>query len=283
MSFRVIKGTFHVVGYSPDGDSIRFKADNPANWNLLEGVKVKLNAQKHAQLRIEAIDTLETHFENQHQPLKFAEAAMTRLLQLLGITAVVWDAAHTQIVSAKDGTPGFIVTRTPDKYGRPIAFVFGPNPALRDGQVLSVDPKMAKKSANYKLLAEGLAFPTFYSGLFSDLRSQFANQARKARTAQKGLWAVDTTNAFFKVNQLSDLTATLVVLPKLFRRIVTFLPTNGGVFEAVKFVAYLKSLNEQVLIKNKVHFTHFDNLIAIDAHGGLRLTEKPEDLIFMEG
>jgi hypothetical protein len=36
MSFRVIKGTFHVVGYSPDGDSIRFKAVNEANWALLE-------------------------------------------------------------------------------------------------------------------------------------------------------------------------------------------------------------------------------------------------------
>lgn len=29
MPFFLIKGTFHVVGYQPDGDSIRFQADNP--------------------------------------------------------------------------------------------------------------------------------------------------------------------------------------------------------------------------------------------------------------
>jgi hypothetical protein len=32
MPFLVIKGTFHVAGYSADGDSIRFQADNEANW-----------------------------------------------------------------------------------------------------------------------------------------------------------------------------------------------------------------------------------------------------------
>lgn len=60
MTFQAIKGTFHVVGYSPDGDSIRFKADNPGRWQDLAG-RVKLNTKGHAQLRIEAIDTLETH------------------------------------------------------------------------------------------------------------------------------------------------------------------------------------------------------------------------------
>ena len=48
--------------------SIRFKAINPLNWLALEGTKVELNKKQHAQLRIEAIDTLETHYENQHQP-----------------------------------------------------------------------------------------------------------------------------------------------------------------------------------------------------------------------
>ena len=50
MTFRVIQGTFHVVGYSPDGDSVRFKAQNEANWALLEGQAVKLNKKGHAQL-----------------------------------------------------------------------------------------------------------------------------------------------------------------------------------------------------------------------------------------
>jgi len=32
MPFVVIKGTFHIEGYSPDGDSVRFKADNKEHW-----------------------------------------------------------------------------------------------------------------------------------------------------------------------------------------------------------------------------------------------------------
>jgi hypothetical protein len=63
MPFTLIKGTFHVVGYQPDGDSIRFQADQRENWGLLKGSAVKLNARGHAQLRLEAIDTLETHYE----------------------------------------------------------------------------------------------------------------------------------------------------------------------------------------------------------------------------
>ncbi len=62
MSFNLIKGTFHVVGYSPDGDSIRFQANDRNKWNLLEGPPVQPNARGHVQLRIEAIDTLETHY-----------------------------------------------------------------------------------------------------------------------------------------------------------------------------------------------------------------------------
>jgi len=63
MAFFLIKGTFHVKGYSPDGDSIRFRARNPDNWKKLSGPAVALNARGHAQLRIEAIDALETHYQ----------------------------------------------------------------------------------------------------------------------------------------------------------------------------------------------------------------------------
>jgi hypothetical protein len=62
MSFHVIRGTFHVVDYAPDGDSIRFEADNEDQWDLLAGPPPRLNGRGHAQLRLEAIDTLETHY-----------------------------------------------------------------------------------------------------------------------------------------------------------------------------------------------------------------------------
>jgi endonuclease YncB( thermonuclease family) len=282
MAFKAIKGTFHVVGFAPDGDSIKFKADNEANWATLEGKKVALTSKtKYVQLRIEAIDTLETHYGVQHQPPQFAHRATERLLALLGITEVIWNAAHTKVTSAKDGTEGYIVSRTTDKYGRPIAFVFGADPAIQDGQEIFIDAKMVKKSVNYQLLKEGLAYPTFYDGLFYDLREVFATQSRKARKKEKGLWPADTTNAFFQVGGLADVTDKNVILPKLFRRIVTFLAQANGVFDAQQFLAYLKKDSESVLILSKLHFTHLDNLLEVDPGGKIRLTELPEDLVFL--
>ena len=281
MSFKVIKGTFHVVGYSPDGDSVRFKALNPAAWSSLDGIKVKLHTKQHAQLRIEAIDTLETHYVNQHQPLEFAEAAATRLFSLLGITNVVWNASHSLVTSANDGTEGFIISRTTEENGRPVSFVFRPDPKIQDGQEIFVNSKLIKKSINYSLLKSGLAYPTFYDGLFYDLRELFANETQKARAKKKGLWAQDTTNKYLQVTGLGDVVDTHVILPKLFRRIVSYLKLNAGVFDAQKFVAYLKKGEEKVLILNKLHFTHFDNLIEIDPGGKIRMSEIPEDLVFL--
>ena len=96
MSFTLIKGIFHVKGYSPDGDSIRFRAKDPTNWRKLSGPAVGLNALGHAQLRIEAMDALETHF---------GEAARY-LLSSLGIHEVIWDETQSTIVKAEDGTEG---------------------------------------------------------------------------------------------------------------------------------------------------------------------------------
>jgi len=282
MTFRVIKGTFHVVGFSPDGDSIKFKALDEANWALLEGKKVQLTKKtRYAQLRIEAIDTLETHFSNHHQPPQFANLAIDRLLAFLGITDVVWNASRTRVTSAKDGTEGFIVSRTTEVNGRPVCFIFGPNPDIQDGQEIFVDTKMAKKSVNYQMLKEGLAYPTFYDGLFYDLRQQFATQAQKARKKKKGVWSVDTTNSFFQVTKLDDVTETHVLLPKLFRRIVSYLLQANGVFDVQQFLAYLKKNSDRVLVLNKLHFTHLDNLIEVDPTGKIRLTEKPEELVFL--
>ena len=77
MRFVSIRGTFHVVGYSPDGDSIRFWAHNNDQWKKVDGPKVKRNGRGHAQLRFEAIDTLETHYKGEHQPIEYAKKPPT--------------------------------------------------------------------------------------------------------------------------------------------------------------------------------------------------------------
>lgn len=122
--YKVIAGTFHVKGYSPDGDSIRFQAKDTAQWKFFNWSKASKADDKKHQLRIEAIDSLETHYENFRQPRAFALAALERLLELLGITDVEYNLVVTAIVKAKDAAPGYIVSAGLDVFDRPVSFLF---------------------------------------------------------------------------------------------------------------------------------------------------------------
>src|SRR5215211_7236168 len=170
MPFTLIKGTFHVVGYSPDGDSIRFQARDNNLWKLLTGPPVTLNGRGHAQLRLEAIDTLETHFMNSHQPRQFALAALNSLLVNLGITNVVWNQSVTVVLSATDATEGFVLAREIERNHRPVAFAFRGDPGRPDGTPITLREPLLRQSVNHKQLADGMAYPTYYKGLFPDLR-----------------------------------------------------------------------------------------------------------------
>lgn len=280
MSFKVIKGTFHVTGYSPDGDSIRFKAFDKSIWDMLDGRKVALNAREHAQLRIEAIDTLETHYKNQRQPLQFADTAARRLFALLGIKNVVWNASHSRVISADDGVEGFIIARTTEENGRPVSYVFNASLGLLDGQEIFLEKPLVRKSANFRLLREGLAYPTFYDGLFYDLRELFASETQKVRAKKIGLWAADASLQFMRVTSLADITDNFVMLPKLFRRMVAFFKDNP-VFDPIKFLQFIDKGREGLLILHKLHFTHLEDVLEVKASGEIRLKEKPEELVFL--
>ncbi|MFC4468907.1 hypothetical protein ACFPH6_31020, partial [Streptomyces xiangluensis] len=49
MPMLLIKGTYKIVGASPDGDSVRFYPDNPDQWDLLRGRRVRRNRSGGAQ------------------------------------------------------------------------------------------------------------------------------------------------------------------------------------------------------------------------------------------
>jgi hypothetical protein len=91
MAMFLIAGSFHVTGAQPDGDSIRFTPHDPAKWDLITGTRVKRNASGSAQLRLDAIDALETHYgaPRTHQPLDLVHAAADELLTWLGFGNVV--------------------------------------------------------------------------------------------------------------------------------------------------------------------------------------------------
>jgi endonuclease YncB( thermonuclease family) len=263
MPFKVIAGTFQVVNYSPDGDSIRFHPANPRHLKGLSGPPAKINRRGDVQLRIEAIDALETHYQssgggNYHQPFDLAQQARQRLLDFAGITDVVWDNREMNVTAANDGTPGYILTREVEKYGRPIAFVFAGDPPEADGSKAFLDANRLRDSYNYTALAEGLTFPTYYTGLFSDLRDALTEATAQARAANAGIHARDVTTAGFDADTLATITDDVVILPKLFRRVIDYMVNTGT---AVGFKEKLAESQEPVLDLSTANFTHFDTFV----------------------
>ncbi len=283
MPFHAILGTFHATGFSPDGDSIKFKAADDNTWKLLDGPPVRLTQTGMAQLRLEGIDALETHYragsKNWHQPQALANAATDRLLDLVGIRNVVWTPSHYTVRSSDDGTPGYILSRTTERYRRPVAFAFAGKCRWADGAEVRFTTKQLRRSLNYKLLAEGHAYPTFYSGLFYDLRDTFSRAAQSAQRHKRGVWKADGS-ANLKISNPTDptlVTDSIPIFPKLFRRLMTHF-ANAGTFDG--FTDYLLERRETTVLISHCHFTHFDNVIAQKA-GSLKLTEPPHNLLFI--
>ncbi|MEM6629629.1 MAG: hypothetical protein AAF694_08145 [Bacteroidota bacterium] len=120
MDYYLIKGHFQVVGFSPDGDSLMFKASNPKDWDKLQSHHQELFEEKlkagegSVQLRLQGIDALETHYgpmpipppkgargktyskaqkpkrSTFQQPYKFGDQATHKLLSYLGVKSVKW-------------------------------------------------------------------------------------------------------------------------------------------------------------------------------------------------
>lgn len=114
MDYVVIRGVFHVVGFSPDGDSVAFMASKRSLWGRLDGAgpitgaaganlgalgKTLTNNADCAQLRLLGIDAPETHYKPEgaatpvgefRQPGDFGARAAAGLLAALGVTNLVW-------------------------------------------------------------------------------------------------------------------------------------------------------------------------------------------------
>ena len=92
----LVKGHYRILGASPDGDSVRFYPQDPGVWEAA-GIGVRTNSAGGVQLRLDAIDALETHYTPPHthspwrQPVDLADGAALALLKLLGFRDVVRD------------------------------------------------------------------------------------------------------------------------------------------------------------------------------------------------
>ncbi len=285
MAFRLIRGKFVVKGKQPDGDSIRFVPDNLGLLMSLRGPKPTLNPGDSVQLRLEAIDALETHYNQgradlDHQPGRAAKPARSFLLDSVGIKNVVWDANEHTVVSADDGTPGYILSRSFEQNRRPVSFVYAGASPEPDGASIFIDVPRLKASINYQSLLAGHVYPTYYEGVFASLRPALDDAtglARKAN-ASDSVWAIDRTRSGLSIPPFKDLTETFALLPKLFRRLSQFFKTNN---DLAGFKAFLEADPDPCIFLPEVNPTSLHNFVEV-VGGKVQMTVDPEQLMFRE-
>ena len=201
---------------------------------------------------------------------------------LTGWGSAMWFADKTKRShpAAPTWSPAFILTRSADLYGRCIALVGHGTPPQDDGSSFFVDVDALRTTANHHLVKQGLAYPTYYRALFPDLRNEFTAVAKQARDAGLGLWASDATTKGFDVNGLASLEDDIVIVPKLFRRLVDYL--HLGDDSMAGFPAFLDQAADKFFILSTGHSTTgLDAVVEVDGDK-VKMTRPIEDLVFDE-
>jgi endonuclease YncB( thermonuclease family) len=289
MPMTLIEGTFQIVGAAPDGDSVRFYPHRLSDWTRIRAPHaIRTNKRGGAQLRLDGVDALETHYSAQrgglgirHQPLDLAHEAAAGLLEFLGFKKVQRDSSETVTSARPKSVEGYLFSRFVDVYGRCVAFAFKGTHPRASGSEVRVEVDELRKSANYHLLLEGLAYPTYYSKLFVELRRELTQAVETARQQKSGIWAQDVTQTGLVISSLEDLEESGYILPKLFRRLLDYFALGDGDTSLEGFLSYAESRDDRVLVLSEGQFTGFDDVMKVKGQK-LRLTKAPEDLVFQE-
>lgn len=273
--YKVIAGTFHVKGFQPDGDSIRFQANKPEHWDFFQWGSDSEKNTKKKQLRVEAIDAMETHYAGYHQPRPFALAALESLLELINIKNVTYSLSVTQIVDADDGKAGFIASADIDRFGRPVSYLFPKSVKLTDGTILDSSTLPVEKSINFQLAREGLVYPTCYTTTDRTFAEKIRAVVARARTTKRGLWSIDRTSDF-TLWDVRTIQEDLLLLPKLFRRLVSFFDNYA---DFGKLEEYMKKQRDNLVLWDG---TKHRSLADLMTFSGRRIQMKTpvEDILF---
>jgi hypothetical protein len=105
--------------------------------------------------------------------------------------------------------------------------------------------------------------------------------ATQARSDQEGVWEDDATTSGATITRLDALNDQLVILPKLFRRLVDFLALGAGDISLAGFMGFLASRDDRLFVISEAHPTGLDNITRVEGQS-VRLLHPPEDLIFIE-
>ena len=193
---------------------------------------------------------------------------------------MVWDIEQRTVVSARDRTPGYILSRTFEQNRRPVAFVYAGEPPEPDGASVFLEGERLQQSVNYRSLRAGHCYPTYYEGMFASLRKTLDEATALAREAggPDSVWSLDRTRAGLTVPPFDNLTKGFALLPKLFRRLSQFFKTNTGL---QWFKPFLEANPDPCIFLPDADPTHLHRFVEVSA-GRVRLTVDPEQLMFRE-
>lgn len=229
--YLAIKGKFVIAGKEPDGDSVRFIADDLDLYQELQrNYRIKPSRDRSVQLRFEGIDAPEVHYGKYAQPL--GDEARDFLLKKMGFAKIKFQGDRVQSADP-DTISGVILSQAADINGRPISYILlGRDAAqLENGDWTQVEPELLRQTLNYVMMAEGRAYYTVYTSTPRSHRQVLREAALAAREQDLGLWAADSTS-IFRLVDFDSVTPPdgQLILPKLFRRCIDYLKAVDGGF-----------------------------------------------------
>ncbi|UCD92650.1 MAG: hypothetical protein JSV43_01650 [Methanobacteriota archaeon] len=293
MPYKLVKGEFHLyyrstrhVGSQPDGDSIWFKPNDPLLLSGIGGRSVEFNNGGFAQLRFEAIDALELHYKGAEQNLELAFDSRDFTLGEAGFSVPDIVYAPQTFKAVRSAIPhptkGFILTRNIDPFGRPVSFVFAGTTNKQDGNEYWLDTTWLNDSINAALARSGNAYPSFYTGLPTDLRNRIRDLVRTAQKPPKMIWKPDLSTKGFRAPSLEKL-EELVIWPKLFRRLITFF--NDGKTDLGDFDEWIRASStrdDEVWIISEAELGNMHDVIVYEEKKNkMFMKYAPKELIIV--
>lgn len=263
MSFVLIKGSFHLDSGIPDGDSVRFMADDDRLFDRLRGRRVEFKSDGTVQLRYEGIDTVE---KAAVQPL--AGDSRDKNFDLL-----------REFGDRFTDTPrGFILTRQTDGNRRPVSFAYSGEINESDGADIFIDAALTKQSVNYKMIESGYAYPMYYETLFMEIRRELTSAFLAARSAGLVLHQTDGTLSGVTFRQRADLATIPPIFPKLWRRLEEYMRNNNNL-AGFKFWLARRDSEKLTTISDGRTAISFDNVIDVQ-NDIVKMLYSPEDMVF---
>lgn len=287
--FRVIQGQFVIVGKEPDGDSVRFIANNPDLYRALHrSYRIKPSrADGSVQLRFEGIDAPELHYGSAAQPL--GATARDQLLARMGFANIEFKPDSTMVRSAEPASvPGAILSQAAEANGRPVSYVLlgADAAALKDGHWVYVSSALLDKTMNAFMLTIGMAYYTVYTSTPFEHRRHLRALAAAAREQQIGVWAQDQTDEFMLENDASIGPEGQLILPKLFRRATDYLKDvargfSGNLSDWIVSVSQgSRDENDRVLIDDYIE-VQLSELLE-QRNRWVAFQADPLDIVFVE-